>query len=354
MQDIDDYPEKDMVFPPRLPRLVLIRQRNDAMKTLPLFALLLSASVAAATPEDDSDLPRWAIDRITPVHDSVSRWLDNSSRSIDGFFGTDDSLTVENGSYLRLSQELEWNDTDDFNAETAVRLRLDLPTTEERLRFIIESDPEETQGTLAEQGSSRLRANQTGTDNFLVGLRRLGKRDKADAWNLQAGAGVKVRLPLDPYLRFTGERLWQLGESPWQLDTYNRASWFNEEGYSVRSRWDFGRPLDEIRHLRFVTNIQWLETVDTLEYSESVELNQILGRRSAIRYAAVAVGRSTSDPRLHDYYLLSQYRRNLHREILFLDVIPELHFPREQDYDPEFGITLRLEMMFRGDLILRR
>lgn len=326
------------------------------MKRICLMALLAMANTVSAEEVeavDDSDLPGWAVEKIAPMHDTMSNWVTNSSRNIDGFFGSDDSLKVENNSYLRLSQELEWSEMDDFSAETGVRFRLDLPTTKERLRFIIESDPEESEGTLAEQGSNRLRNDQRGLGSTIIGLSKLGKRDKTEAWNLQAGAGVKVRWPPDPYVRFTGERLWDL-QSPWQLESYNRASWFNEEGYSVRSKWDLGRPLDDAHHLRFITNFQWQEEVDTLEYSEGVELNQILGSRSVMRYAAVAVGRSASNPRLHDYYLYTHYRRNLHREILFLDLIPELHFPRDQDYDAQFGVTLRVEMMFRGDLTFRR
>lgn len=326
------------------------------MKKICLMALMAMANTVSAEGVDtidDSDLPGWAVEKVAPMHDAVSDWVTNSSRNIDGFFGNEDSLKIENNSYLRLSQELEWNDIDNFSAETGVRFRLDLPTTKKRLRFIIESDPEESEGTLAEQGAKRLRNDQSGLGSTIVGLSKLGRQDKSQAWNLQAGAGVKVRWPPDPYVRFTGERLWSL-ESPWQLESYNRASWFNEEGYSVRSKWDLGRPLDEHHHLRFITNFQWQEEVDTLEYSEGIELNQILGSRSVMRYAVAAVGRSASNPRLHDYYLYTHYRRNLHREILFLDFIPELRFPREQNYDAQFGVTLRVEMMFRGDLTFRR
>ncbi|MDP5293082.1 hypothetical protein Q9290_12415 [Oceanimonas sp. CHS3-5] len=321
------------------------------MRLMLLPLLLLPLGISHASHEDDTDLPHWAVDKITPMHDRVTNWLDNNARNIDNFFGTDDSLTMENGSYMRFSQEFSWHERDRYDWDTALRVKLDLPTTKERLRILIESDPEETQGTLAEQGANTARSNNNfRTEDFLLGLRRLSDRDKREHWRFDAGAGIKVKLPLDPYVRFTGERQWQLNDGPWVLDSWSRASWFNEEGYSVRSRWDLGRPLSDIYHLRFITNVQWQEEVDTLEYSEGIELNQLLGTRSAIRYAAVAVGRSASDPRLYDYYLLSQYRRNLHREILFVDFIPEVHFPREQNYDAEFGVTLRFELLFRADL----
>ena len=326
------------------------------MNKLYLAVLLaLTPQVMATTVDvaDDSDLPAWAVENIAPMHDVISDWVTDSSRTIDGYFGSDDSAHVENDSFLRISQEVDWSDAEGFNAETGVRFRLDLPTAKARLRFIIESDPDETAGTLAEQGSNRIRNDQTGLGGTIMGLSKLSKRDKTEAWNLRAGAGVKVRWPPDPYVRFTGERLWDLN-SPWQLESYNRASWFNEEGYSIRSRWDLGRPLDKNHHLRFITNFQWQEEVDTLEYSEGIEINQLLGTRSVMRYAAVAVGRSASDPRLHDYYFYTQYRRNLHRNILFVDFIPEIHFPREENYAPQLGVTLRFEMMFKGDLEFRR
>lgn len=326
------------------------------MKKIYLAVLLAFAAQLGAEEmeaEDDTDLPEWAIEKMTPMHGTVSDWVTNSSRSIDGFFGTDESLRVENNSFLRLSQEVDWSEQEGFGAETGVRFRLDMPTAKERLRFIIESDPEESEGTLDQQASNKIRSDQRSLGSTILGLNKLSRKDKREAWSLRAGAGVKVRWPPDPYVRFTGERLWDLA-SPWQLESYNRTSWFNEEGYSARSKWDIGRPLDENHHLRFITNFQWQEEIDTLEYSEGVELNQLLGSRSVMRYAAVVVGRSASDPHLHDYYLYTQYRRNLHRDILFVDLTPELHFPREEDYDPQFSITLRVEMMFKGDLNFKR
>ena len=58
-----------------------------------IFALmlLLTAGVTGADETNDSDLSPWAIDTITPIHDSVTRWGDNTARNIDGFFGTIDS-----------------------------------------------------------------------------------------------------------------------------------------------------------------------------------------------------------------------------------------------------------------------
>lgn len=312
--------------------------------------LLLTAGVAGADETTDSDLSPWAIDTITPIHDSVTRWVDNTARNIDGFFGTIDSDSVENESYLRLSTDFDWAESEQFDLDPGIRFKLDVPTTEERLRLIIESDPEESRGTLEEQGAERLRNDTDGLGDTVAGLSRLGSRDKREGWQTRFGAGVKLHWPVNPYLRYSAERLWQLGDGPWQLSSYNRASWFEHDGYSARSRWDVGRPLDNVRHLRFVSQLQWQEDYDTLEVSQSAQLNQILGKRSAIRYAAVMVGNSASRPRVNDFYLQADYRRDIHRQYLFWDIVPALHFPREADFKPRWAISLRLEMLFRAQL----
>lgn len=317
-----------------------------------IFALmlLLTAGVTGADETNDSDLSPWAIDTITPIHDSVTRWVDNTARNIDGFFGTIDSDSVDNESYLRLSTDFDWAESEEFDIDPGIRFKLDVPTTEERLRLIIESDPEESRGTLEEQGAERLRNDTDGLGDTVAGLSRLGSRDKREGWHNRIGAGVKLHWPVNPYLRYSAERLWQLGDSPWQLSSYNRASWFEHDGYSARSRWDVGRPLDSTRHLRFVSQLQWQEDYDQLEFSQSAQLNKVLGKRSAIRYSAVIVGGSSSNPRVNDYYLQADYRRDIHRQYLYWDIVPALHFPREADFKPRWAISLRLEMLFRAHL----
>lgn len=310
------------------------------------------ADDAAGTDADapDTDLPQWAGENIDPARQRVGNWVDNTSRSIDNFFSTQGSHEVDNESYIRVGQELDWMEGEGFNNDFNLRYRIDLPTAEERLRLIIESDPEESQGTLAEQGSGRLANDQRDRRTSTLGLGWLEKHDKRKRWNHHLGAGVRLHLPLDPYVRLTSKRLWRLNDGPWQLESNNRVSWFNNDGYSARTRWDVGRSLSKRRHLRFVTNVQWRETEDTLEYSETAELNHRLNDRSALRYSALAIGESASNPRMTDYYLQTRYRRDLHKGVLFADVIPELHFQRDTHYHPRWAMTLRIEMYFQKKL----
>ncbi|GED21808.1 hypothetical protein HHA01_07850 [Halomonas halmophila] len=320
-------------------------------KTL-MTILLISACYTAHGEDDtaaqpDSDLPTWADEQLTPFHEDVSNWVETTSRRIDSFFGTTDAFTVDTDSYLRISTGGEWRQGQEFDDDWGARFRLDLPTSEKRLRLIIESEPEETRGTLGEQDTELPSDRPDGLESLRIGLNRLGDRDKTKRWKTEVGAGIRVRLPLDPYARVATQRLWTLNDGPWRLESDNRLSWFNHEGYSARTRWDLGRSLDENRHLRFITNVQWREEVDNLEYSETVELNRRLNKRSALRHTLAVIGASGSHPRMEDAYLQTRYRRDVHKGILFLDVAPSVHFPHEYDHDPRWQMNLSLEMYFR-------
>ncbi|WP_417358634.1 hypothetical protein [Gallaecimonas pentaromativorans] len=326
-----------------------------------LFLLVLATSQVVWADEEDisedrqsTDLPGWAVERIDPVYNMVSGWVNSTSRNIDGFFGTDESLKVENHSYLRISQEFLLRQNRANDTDTGIRYRLQLPTTQERLKLIVESDPEETLGTLQQQAARDTRTGRfDGGQGAVIGLEKQEGEDKTVAWDNSFSGGVKLRLPPDPYLRFTSERLWQLGQSPWTLEFDGRLSWFNSDGFSARGLVDIGRHLDERHYLRFVSQVQWQEDYDHLEFYQRAEYNRIINRRSAIRYSAVVVGEGASDPRINDYFLETLYRRNIHKGFIFVDVAPSLHFPREVGFDPSWEVNLRLEVFFRGDIILK-
>ena len=112
----------------------------------PIIALvwlgaLSTLSFGVHADEEDSDLPDWAEERVEPFRARIGNWVDNTSRNIDAFFGGEHSATVQNKSYLRLGQEIDWMEGDGTNGDISVRYRIDLPTTEERLRLVVESDP---------------------------------------------------------------------------------------------------------------------------------------------------------------------------------------------------------------------
>lgn len=325
------------------PELLAQTKQTDSPTNTPPAVQLPSS-----TPTKQSDLPTWAVSAITPVHTVISSWVDNSSRHIDGFFGSDDFLDVDNHSYLRLTEELQWLESEGNSNQLGARFKLHVPTTEKRLKLVFENSPEESDPNL-DDGSRE----SDDTEGAVLGLEGSRKDEPHRAWKHRLNAGVRLRFPLDPYLRFTSDRLWAIKNSPWTMEVKNRVSWFENNGYSARNRWDIGRSLGKSTNFRALTTLQWRETQDTLEFSERLEVNRVLDKRSVLRYALVAVGEGATQPEVNDYYTQLYFRRDIHEQFLFFDLIPEWHWARENNFKPRWEITLRLELYFRGDITLR-
>lgn len=320
-----------------------------------LCAAALAAPAGAnehATSQHNSDLPSWMIPGVSRVEYNLTRFVNNTSRSIDQFFGTEDSLFVENNSFLRIGQESSFRGNGDDASDTSVRFRLDLPTTRKRLRVLIENDVDDAFQNRPQTGTDGLRRDpneRLGRDTFL-GLEQRAAGDGHDRWDSRFGAGVRFRSGIDPYLRYTALRQWDFDDSVWQINAFNRVTYFDKKGLEYRGTLDFARPLENNRGLRFLSQAEWREDRGSTIFLQSAEINEILSSRSLLRYALIAVSDTARSPNFYDYVAQVYYRRDIHRKFIYLDLVPELHFPQEAGEKPYAAFTVRLEMFFRGEI----
>lgn len=312
-----------------------------------LFGFSMGNTAFAANSE--SDLPVWLQERFEPVHYDLTRMVDNTARNLDRFFGTEDSLFVENQSFLRLAADATFQPSDS-KLKPSVRFRVDLPTTKERMRLVIESDIEEPLGRLSEQGLREVRGGEGfDTKNSAVGIEQKSANDPNQAWVQGMGLGLKFGAPLDPYLRYSALRKWTFSESNWQMNSSSRVTQFNQRGLQVRTNFDINKPLEEDLTLRFQTYAEYEEMRDSTVFSQTAEINRVLDSRSALRYALIVVGEDRGEKRIKDYVLQAYYRRDIHKNVLFLEIVPEVHFPTEGNRDPYLSLIFRIEAFFRGN-----
>ncbi|HET8711456.1 MAG TPA: hypothetical protein VFM32_08775 [Spongiibacteraceae bacterium] len=287
----------------------------------------------------DKDL----LDRYLPYEQRVAGWVDNTARGIDRFFGSDDAWRVDNDSWLRVTNDLRWEQDQGAGFELRPRLKLDLPTASKRLHLLIENDSPEQRSAAEESNPALRNTDQSRTTVFGLGA----NLDRwAPAWKKQIQGGVRVALPIELYARFIARRSWDLDES-WQLESYNRFSWFEQDGYAANARINIGEPLTPKLRLYYTTDLTWKEKRDYLQFAETANLAHILSSRSAITYSLGVAGTGLQGPQINAYFLTADYRRNIFRRIVFFDVIPEFSLPREYDFDPHWAITLRLELYFQ-------
>ncbi|HEX4856641.1 MAG TPA: hypothetical protein VFV28_07495 [Limnobacter sp.] len=320
-----------------------------AAQTMAVGLMLQVCSGLAQSAATDSDLPVWLQERFEPVHYDLTRMVDNTARNLDQFFGTEESLFVENESFMRLGLTSRFQ-PGESKLDPSLRFKIDMPTTQERLRLIVESDIEEPLGRLSEQGIRPERGGQRfDTNNSAVGLEQRFDKNPAEGWVQGLGAGVKFGTPLDPYVRYSAVRQWNFSESRWQINSGNRVTQFNQRGLQLRTSLDINRPLSENTTLRFQTYAEHEERRGTAVFSQTAEINKVLDARTVLRYSLIVVGEDKGENTIKDYILQAFYRRDIHKNILFFDIVPEVHFPTEGNQDPYLALTFRLEAFFRGN-----
>lgn len=303
----------------------------------------------AFSANDQSDLPVWLQDVFEPVHYDLTQVVDNTARNLDQFFGTEDSFFVENQSFLRAGLTSR-SEPGNFKLDPSLRFRVDMPTTRSRIRLVFESDVEEPLGRLSEQGIREERGGQRfDTNNSALGLEQRSRKNPAEAWVQGLGVGVKFGSPLDPYARYSAVRQWNFSESKWQINSTNRITQFNQRGLQLRTNFDLNRPLSSDTTLRFQTYAEHEERRDSAVFSQTAEINKVLDSRTVLRYALIVVGEDKGEKTIKDYILQTFYRRDVHKNIVFFDVVPELHFPTEGGRDPYVALTLRVEAYFHGN-----
>lgn len=306
----------------------------------PSAAITTEKSLPA--PIKKNDEPGW-LEKYYPHEERVAGWVDNTARSIDSFFGTDDAWSTENKSWLRVTSDVSWDQINQGNVELRPRLKIDVPTASKRLRLLIENDSPEQRSAVQEAiPSLRTTDNERTT---VVGL-GTGLDSWAKDWRKSLQGGLRVALPVEPYVRFIARRKWDLANE-WDLSSYNRLAWFGDDGYSAKSELIIGQPLAPHWRLDFPTNLSWREDRDYLEFVESANLTNVLDVRSAITYSAGVTGTGFKGPQITGYFLSADYRRNISRQLIFMDLIPVVAFPEEYGFNPRAGFTFRLEFYFQ-------
>ena len=304
--------------------------------------IIVTGKVAPA-PVPAAENKDW-LDKYMPYEQRVAGWVDNTARGLDRFFGTDDAWRVDNNSWLRITNDMTWEQDKGLSNDLRPRLKLDLPTASKRLHLLVESDsPEER--SAAQETVPGLRSSDERRRTTVLGI-GADFDNWLPQWRKQLQGGLRFALPIDPYVRFVARRDVPL-RGEWELNSYNRLEWFNSDGYSANSEIKFGEPLAPKWRLYYTTDLVWKEKRDYLQFAQSANLANVLSSRSAITYTLGFSGTGFEQPQVTRYFLTADYRRNIARRIIFLDVIPELSLPDEYGFDPHWALTLRLELYFQ-------
>lgn len=259
---------------------------------------------------------------------------------MDSFFRDDDFEPESEENSMRISLGYNHESRQRPDLDLDLRAKINLPNTEKRTRLLFESD-EDDNDVRSSAPSSTLDENA-----YRASLRFL--LDVSKTWNTDLDAGVKFRLPLEPFVRLRLRRVKHFVN--WDARLQQSFFWFNSKGFGETTRVEFLRSIGYHSIFTVNTSAEYLVDTDIIDGIHEYSLFHELGKQEAI---GARLGVSfTTEENLHvdDYFLSARYRRSLYQDWLFWELEPQIRFPEEHDFKFTPSISLKLEM-YVGDYL---
>lgn len=324
---------------------------------LGLLLLLPAAAGAATTTQDPTQSPPAAstetepelhfpgVSGLTVFHDYFSHHVENLSRQIDSFFGTNRIYEESSGTYLLLRGSVLYGRGGRVEYDGKVRGHLDLPNLSDRVNLLLES--EQPDQASDDQPTTGTTLSQTLNDQSLAAtLQYIVQRQ--ELWDVRLQPGVKIHWPPKPYVRLRCRWLHPLSAT-WLSRLTLIPGWYSDRSWEARARYDLERGTGNGALFRATSQLVWLlHDPHNLLWSEILFFAHPLNSRARMAYDLGVSG--VLEPEFEDgqYFASIRYRRDVHHGWVFLELKPQIDFSRGDDFKPNPSVVLTLEMLFGG------
>ena len=270
---------------------------------------------------------------------------------LDGFFAGDVETDESNTSFVRLRVDAVSPAVGRFELDPSVKLRVVLPRTEERVRFLLTTEDElGVAGEGVDEGVELTDASGGESVSFALRFVR-GLRTRGDT-SVDLGARQRDgRLQI--YTRVRLELEERFGDR-WEARAANRWYYHYVSGYENQLRLDLSRPLDRggRRFFRSTTTFDWERERKGASIGQTFGAYAELSPRTAL--AAELLGRYDTSvlPGASDRYRGAEarlrLRRNVWRPWFFYELWPSVSWPAETDYRRVWHGLARIEVTIGG------
>jgi len=281
-------------------------------------------------------------DTMDAPRDYLSAQIASFANYIDRFFGGDRHYQETNQSVVQLDLTRTTGYGADRKYDLTARVNLRMPATEGRLHLLLESDPE--QNTAQSTQSSTLLNNQPASTGS-YGLAARYVKELENIWHFNFDWGIKFPIPPTPFVRARGSYAVPLGDV-WRMNIAESVYWFNTIGLGETTQLDFERLLSKPVLFRATSTAIWLEKQRNFDLRQDFSIYQTVSERTALLYQASAIGVSNPQYELTEYVLSFLYRYRLHRDWMYFEYSPQLHFPKTENFRASPSLGLRLEILF--------
>jgi len=301
------------------------------------------------------------------IPETDEEWLDRTQKGlhelawrsamrIDRMFGSQEDVRAYQIASGSVAPAVLWDEFDGFQPKLRFRVDLPLPRLNERFNaFIGRVDRDEYVSERNPQsGAFQRQYGPASSEQTLAGI--VYRTPLKQGSRFDAGVGVRVRLPLDPYVK--AAYVYERGHSEAGIFSFRQTVfWQNSQRAGTTSRIDLERVFGQTWLVRWTNSASISqESSGVYGYSAITGLKGLPNRR-AIAIELGMDGETGNEVPMHEYGVKVAYRQSVMRDWLVLELRSSLTWPKEeagQARRPSWGVGVGFEMFFGTNEFLAR
>ncbi|MDD3618202.1 MAG: hypothetical protein RBR09_11535 [Desulfobulbaceae bacterium] len=271
------------------------------------------------------------------VQQTTSSTLLATSRWLDDFFDDARFVEEENKSRARVKLTTIYDEDDGFDFRPRLNIRIHLPNLSEQLHLLLFASEDEKPEVQTRAGS---RIVEESDDREASAALQYFLRE-TEKYNISFTGGLSFEYFYGG-IRYRYEK--EVG--PWQGRFITLLRYYTDDGWENLNSLDFDREWTEKWFTRATAQLDWYEDRNELPFSLMFRLYQLLGPEKVFSYEWENHFASAKQGELTDLWLLLRYRQQFLRRWLFYEISPRVNFPRDDDWNPNYGLLFRIELIF--------
>lgn len=308
-----------------------------------LTALLLAAVRPAAGSEGTNAVTSLTTNqfaaRMDLWHAAISGRIVTTVDRVDRFFADDRVLEDTKETTVRAGIGVEWDEAEGAALKTRFNARLALPRIEQRLQLVADNFTETDEPLKSAQVRNSLRESSPD-----AGIRYIVKDEGPIRFSGDAG----LRLGNHPQVFGKLRARLVVPFDPWEMRLTQTAQWYSRDGFGETSEMRWSRLLRQDWIFRSSSRLSWREDRDGVTPAQSLTWQRAVGNSWGHRISLDAEWPEVPSTTEASYVISYGFRRLMHRDWLFMEVIPGVDFAQTRDYEPNPRLAVIFEILFGG------
>lgn len=301
---------------------------------LSLTLILIQTQVMASPAEEPKE-------RSIPILDATQQLFGLQANTVanrlDLFFAdqrADDELAR---SRIRIKQTYTVADRAVLSDDFQIRVNLKLPKLQDRFKFELEQEKKKK-----EEDKKKNKEDAKSGSNQEIARNALNKE-----WQFRADLGVNASIPPKVFSRARVRKNMTSGDVIHRF--VEEIAWYSDRDWEEYTNFDSDLPLSEEMLIRFRNSSDWKVTRKDFKTAHGPVILQRLSDDDAISYGvSLNTVVINSVWYVNNYNIGTNYRRNLYKQWLYMDISPGIAFPKSYSFRRNPYLSFQLEALFGG------